>query len=91
MLTFVDQGRLSLEEWVRRHSTNPAQVWGMYPQKGSLQVGTDADLTIVDPNLEWTADGADFHSKNCVTPFEGESFRGKRSRPSSAARSSTRR
>jgi len=77
MLTFVDQGRLSLEEWVRRHSTNPAQVWGMYPQKGSLQVGTDADLTIVDPNLEWTADGADFHSKNCVTPFEGESFRGK--------------
>jgi len=63
---------------------------GDVPQKGSLQVGTDADLTIVDPNLEWTADGADFHSKNCVTPFEGESFRGKRSRPSSAARSSTR-
>ncbi|QLG48543.1 allantoinase AllB [Natrinema halophilum] len=78
MLTFVDQGRLTLEEWVRRHSTRPAQVWGMYPQKGSLQVGTDADFTIVDPTLEWTlADRADLHSKNCVTPFEGESFTGK--------------
>ncbi|WP_408957997.1 allantoinase AllB [Natrinema sp. 74] len=77
MLTFVDRGRLSLEEWVHRHSTNPAQVWGMYPEKGSLQVGTDADFTIVDPDLEWTADSADLHSKNCVTPFDGESFRGK--------------
>ncbi|WP_226042274.1 allantoinase AllB [Natrinema sp. DC36] len=78
MLTFVDGGRLSLEEWVRRHSTRPAQVWGMYPQKGSLQVGTDADFTIVDPEREWTLeDRRELHSKNCVTPFEGESFTGK--------------
>ncbi|WP_265107853.1 allantoinase AllB [Halosolutus halophilus] len=78
MLTFVDQGRFTLEEWVRRHSTRPAQVWGMYPQKGSLQIGTDADFTIVDPDREWTlADAAELHSKNCVTPFEGESFVGK--------------
>ncbi len=77
MLTFVNQGLLSLEEWVYRHSTRPAQVWGMYPQKGSLQVGTDADFTIVDPDLEWTLeDRTDLHSKNCVTPFEGESFVG---------------
>ncbi|MFD1564286.1 allantoinase AllB [Haloarchaeobius amylolyticus] len=78
MLTFVDQGRFTLEEWVRRHSTRPAQVWGMYPQKGSLQIGTDADFTIVDPGREWTlADRETLHSKNCVTPFEGESFTGK--------------
>ncbi|AFO56609.1 dihydroorotase, multifunctional complex type [Natrinema sp. J7-2] len=78
MLTFVDQGRLTLEEWVRRHSTRPAQVWDMYPQKGSLQVGTDADFTIVDPDREWTlADRTELHSKNCVTPFEGETFTGK--------------
>ncbi|ELY80583.1 allantoinase AllB [Natrinema pallidum] len=78
MLSFVDQGRLTLEEWVRRHSTRPAQVWGMYPQKGSLQVGTDADFTIVDPDREWTlADRTELHSKNCVTPFEGETFTGK--------------
>ncbi|WP_117364744.1 allantoinase AllB [Natrarchaeobaculum sulfurireducens] len=78
MLTFVDEGRLTLEEWVHRHSTRPAQVWGMYPQKGSLQVGTDADFTIVDPDHEWTLEDADaLHSKNCVTPFEGETFTGK--------------
>ncbi|WP_049925948.1 allantoinase AllB [Halopiger goleimassiliensis] len=78
MLTFVDEDRLSLEGWVRRHSTRPAQVWGMYPRKGSLQVGTDADFTIVDPDREWTLEGSDgLHSKNCVTPFEGESFVGK--------------
>ncbi|SEH17977.1 allantoinase [Natronorubrum sediminis] len=77
MLTFVDQGRLTLEEWVRRHAARPAQVWGMYPQKGSLQVGTDADFTIVDPDEEWTLEDASaLHSKNCVTPFEGESFTG---------------
>ncbi|MCU4754162.1 allantoinase AllB [Halobacteria archaeon AArc-curdl1] len=78
LLTFVDQGRLTLEEWVYHHAARPAQVWGMYPQKGSLQVGTDADFTIVDPEHEWTLeDRHTLHSKNCVTPFEGESFTGK--------------
>ncbi len=78
MLTFVDEGRLTLEEWVRRHSTRPAQVWGMYPQKGSLQVGTDADFTIVDPDREWTLEDRNaLHSKSRVTPFEGETFTGK--------------
>ncbi|AGB16206.1 allantoinase [Halovivax ruber XH-70] len=78
MLSFVDDGRLSLTEWAYRHSTRPAQVWGMYPQKGSLRVGTDADLTIVDPDREWTlTDRETLHSKNTVTPFEGESFVGR--------------
>ncbi len=78
LLTFVDQGRLTLEEWVTHHAARPAQVWGMYPQKGSLQVGTDADITIVDPDLEWTLeDRTMLHSKTRVTPFEGESFTGK--------------
>ncbi|WP_312911980.1 allantoinase AllB [Natronosalvus caseinilyticus] len=78
LLSFVEQGRLTLEEWAYHHATRPAQVWGLYPQKGSLQVGTDADITIVDPDLEWTLeDASELHSKNCVTPFEGETFTGK--------------
>ncbi|PSQ18741.1 allantoinase [Halobacteriales archaeon QS_8_69_26] len=78
MLTFVNQGRLSMEQWVRMHSTRPAQIWGMYPEKGSLQVGTDADFTLFDPDREWTLeDRHTLHSKNTVTPFEGESFTGK--------------
>ncbi|MFB6106324.1 MAG: allantoinase AllB [Halobacteriaceae archaeon] len=76
MLTFVDEGRLSLERWVRLHSTRPAQIWGMYPRKGSLRVGTDADFTVVDPERVWTLDRADLHSKSTVTPFDGEQFVG---------------
>jgi dihydroorotase/allantoinase len=78
MLTFVNDGRLSLERWIRMHSTRPAQIWGMYPEKGSLQVGTDADFTVFDLDREWTLeDRHGLHSKNTVTPFEGESFVGK--------------
>jgi allantoinase len=78
MLTFVDEGRLSIEQWTDMHSRRPAQIWGMYPQKGSIRVGTDADLTVVDPDREWTLeDRHTLHSKNTVTPFEGESFTGK--------------
>jgi len=78
MLTFVDRGRLSMEQWVEMHSTRPAQIWGMYPKKGSMQVGTDADFTLFDPGREWTlGDRHTLHSKNTVTPFEGESFTGK--------------
>jgi len=78
MLTFVNDGRLSLEQWVDMHSRRPAEIWGMYPEKGSLQVGTDADFTIFDLDREWTLeDRHTLHSKNTVTPFEGESFTGK--------------
>jgi len=78
MLTFVDEGKISMEQWVQMHSTRPAQIWGMYPEKGSMQTGTDADFTIFDPNREWTLeDRHTLHSKNTVTPFEGESFTGK--------------
>ncbi|MDX1745324.1 MAG: dihydroorotase [Halobacteriales archaeon] len=78
MLTFVNDGRLSLEHWIDMHSRRPAQIWGMYPEKGSLQIGTDADFTVFDLDAEWTLeDRHSLHSKNTVTPFEGESFVGK--------------
>lgn len=77
MLTFVNDGRMSLEQWIDMHSTRPAQIWGMYPEKGSLQIGTDADFTVFDLDREWTLDDRHtLHSKNTVTPFEGESFIG---------------
>lgn len=76
MLTFVDQGRLSLTDWVRMHSTRPAQIWGLYPQKGSLLVGTDADFTVVDPDAEWTLDRTDLYSKSTATIWDGETFTG---------------
>jgi dihydroorotase/allantoinase len=54
----------------------PARVWGLYPQKGSLRVGTDADIVVVDPGREWTFDSTQLRSKGTVTPFDGERFRG---------------
>lgn len=76
MLTFAAEGRLTLPEWLRLHSEMPARTWGLYPAKGSLQVGTDADLTVVDPGREWRFDSGRLRSKGTVTPFDGERFRG---------------
>lgn len=76
MLTFVNDGKISMEDWIRMHSKRPAQIWGMYPKKGSLRLGTDADLAIVDPAREWTLDRDDLQSKTKATPFEGETFTG---------------
>jgi dihydroorotase/allantoinase len=77
MATFASKGRLPLEQWAYMHSTRPAQIWGMYPQKGSLQVGTDADFTVVDPDAEWVLDRDTLQSKSKSTPFDGERFVGK--------------
>ncbi len=77
MSTFVSEGRLPLEQWAYMHSTRPAKIWGLYPQKGSLRVGTDADFTIVDPEVEWVGRKEDLHSKSKTTPFNGERFVGK--------------
>ncbi len=76
MLTFVNRGRLPLEQWVHMHSQRPAELWGMYPQKGSLQVGTDADFTVVEPGTEWTFDREGLRSRSTGTPFDGETFVG---------------
>ena len=76
MSTFVAEGRLSPEQWAYIHSTRPAQIWGLYPQKGSLQVGTDADFTVVDPDAEWVQEKEQLHSKSRTTPFNGERFVG---------------
>jgi dihydroorotase/allantoinase len=77
MLTFVNEGKIPMDKWIYMHSTRPAQIYGLYPQKGSLQVGTDADFTLFNPEETWTLDARDLHSKTKVSPFDGESFTGK--------------
>jgi allantoinase len=76
MLTQVNRGLLSLESYVRLSSENPAKIWGLYPYKGSLQIGADADLVIVDMRSEDTIEGARLHNKNTLTPYEGWKVRG---------------
>ena len=66
---------MSVNHFVRVCSENGARAWDCYPQKGSLEVGTDGDVTIFDPNQKWQIDRQELHSKGKVTPWhlwEGE-------------------
>lgn len=76
MLTEVNKGRLSLSQYVRIASENPAKVWQLYPQKGTIRVGSDGDVTVVDMNKEAVLDGDKLHSKNKPTPWHGWKVKG---------------
>ncbi|MFH1829247.1 MAG: allantoinase AllB [Pseudomonadota bacterium] len=71
------KGRIDLSRLVNITSTNAAKRFGLYPRKGALEVGSDADLVFVDSDRKWTVRGADFKSKGKFTPFEGVEFTGK--------------
>ena len=73
----VAENRLSLTEMVALLSEAPARRFGIFPQKGSLRPGADADIVIFDPRPTWTARAADLHSAADFTPFEGWPFQGK--------------
>jgi dihydroorotase len=63
--------RMSLQQVVRATSEGPARAWGLYPRKGCLAVGSDADLTLVDLAAEGVIEERRLHGKNNLTPFEG--------------------
>ncbi len=73
---FLTCGRLTLQQLVRATSETPARLWGLYPRKGAIQVGSDADLTLVDVSVEDVVEAARLHGKNNLTPFEGHRTRG---------------
>jgi dihydroorotase-like cyclic amidohydrolase len=76
MLTKVNSGLMSISRLVEALSENPAKIFGFYPRKGIIRVGSDADLTIVDLNLSYKISGAELHSKIDWTPFEGVEIKG---------------
>ncbi len=71
MLTEAQRGRLSLERLVAVMSENPARLYGLYPRKGAIRVGADADLTLVDPDRHAVIRGAEMQSKVKFTVYEG--------------------
>ncbi|TLX97425.1 MAG: allantoinase AllB [Thaumarchaeota archaeon] len=77
MLTQINSGRLSLNQYVKLSSENAARLFGIYPQKGALTVGADCDLTIVDMKHEGVIKAEELQSKSKVTPFDGVRYRGK--------------
>ena len=76
MLTCVSRGLLSLSRYVHLTSKGPAKAWGLYPKKGRIAVGADADFTIVDTRREWKIDPAKFQSKAKFSPFDGFDVKG---------------
>jgi dihydroorotase-like cyclic amidohydrolase len=76
MLTHVNQGHISLNDLVRVTSENPARIFGFYPMKGAIQVGSDADLTIVDMEKKQRFTKDMVLSKSGWTIFDGDLFTG---------------
>lgn len=68
--------QLSLEQFVQKCCTGPAKVMGLYPQKGSLDVGTDADIAVVHPTKRIKVDWRKMESNADWNPYQGWSLAG---------------
>ena len=67
----VVKKRIDLTHFMRITATNHAKAYGLYPRKGSIAIGADADIAIWDPSLTRTVRHADLHDGSDYTPYEG--------------------
>jgi dihydropyrimidinase len=72
----VLKGLLGLTDWVRLCSTQPAQIFGLWPQKGSLAVGSDADIVLFDPEKKVIIDRNLLHEHVDYSPYESLELQG---------------
>jgi dihydropyrimidinase len=72
----VNAGKLSLNRWVEITSTAPARIFGMYPKKGEVAAGSDADLVVWDPNTLYTISAQTHHMRVDYSMFEGYQVKG---------------
>jgi allantoinase len=68
---------LPVERFVSLMATNPARIFGLYPRKGTLAIGADADVTLLDPTATWTVSLADALHRQKWTPYEGAVITGR--------------
>ena len=71
MLTQVNKGRLTINQYVKLSAHAPAHAWGCYPNKGVIQAGSDADIVIADLARGRVIDNKDLHSKSKITAWHG--------------------
>ena len=76
MLDAVNKEKLTLDRYVEVSSANPARAFDLYPRKGLIRLGADADLTIVDLQKEWIIKNTELHSKTKVSPYDGRKVKG---------------
>jgi len=65
----VSRGRISLQTFVAAFATNPAKIFGLYPRKGTIAVGSDADLVLFEPRKTEVIDERTLHSRAGYDPF----------------------
>ncbi|MBI4257520.1 MAG: dihydroorotase family protein, partial [Thaumarchaeota archaeon] len=76
MLTEVNKGRISLERLVKACTEQPARLTGLYPQKGVMQIGSDADLTVIHLHRKKRITNDNLYTKVGWTPYEGREVEG---------------
>ena len=76
MFSETVSGRITLEELVSLCCTRPAQLFGLYPKKGVIAVGSDADLVLIDPSVKLTLTPSRLHENTDYTPYEGKQLCG---------------
>ena len=76
MLSQVFKGKISLQKIVEALTIKPAKIFGLYPRKGSIQLGADADFVFIDHKRKLTLSNDDLFTKCGWTPFEGIEVRG---------------
>jgi dihydropyrimidinase len=72
----VRKGRLDLNRFVALTATNHARLYGLYPKKGTIAVGSDADIAIWDPDRHVAVSAAMLHDNTGYTPYEGRHLTG---------------
>ncbi len=78
----VRTGKISMNRFVELTSTSPAKIFGMFPKKGTIAPGSDADIVIFDPEKKTTLSAKTHHMKVDYNPYEGRSGDGRhRNRP----------
>jgi dihydropyrimidinase len=72
----VRQGRISLNRFVELTSTSPAKIFGLFPRKGTIAPGSDADIVIFDPHKTLRLSVSTLHMKVDYNPYEGREVTG---------------
>lgn len=73
----VASGLITLGQMVRLLAEGPAKAFGLWPRKGAIQKGADADLVLFDPDARWEIHAQDLHMATDFSPYEGRSLRGR--------------
>jgi dihydropyrimidinase len=72
----VASGQITKERWVELTSTTPARMFGLYPRKGTITPGSDADIVIYNPDVTQTLSAATHHMNVDYSAYEGRQLQG---------------